>query len=360
MNLLLKISGLTTALLFLWTCSSGGVNCEGVLLDGVCHPCKGTLENGVCVPYEQDVRTGEECSDDEECLPLGVCLDKLCGRQCSRDQDCPNGACRLYRCVDPGLDTLDSGLQDVPGSDSRDRIPCEKHIECADYEMACIEGFCDRECIESWHCEDPGLVCEHYRCVDAPEVDAVVYEDTLEDTGPICPPENRGYGVACECAAQCATGLCVQNTVLGSGSCTQYCPGGDCPNVDLCVVVDMTGTRVCVANDAGKSTSCNPDLALCMSGQYIKNSMNSCVCTVPCQNAAGYCPQGQACHFDGNQRFCVPVGTPCTANYNGCFGVCVGLEGEQGTCSAICYSAADCPGGWSCDPLGDGMSACVP
>ena len=258
--------------------------------------CNGVLVGNTCFPDTPG------CQSDQECMPTGVCLNSSCGQECNSDAQCLNGyVCQNYRCI-PGAG---------PGED----------------------------------------------IVDPPD-DTV---DPPTDTADECPPKNGAYGDLCECKEQCTTQLCVQNLQTDQNTCTQYCTGdSNCPGTDICVMVEQ-GVSICYYNDAGvTSTSCNPDQASCFKGMVLNNQLGQCVCTVPCVDAAGSCPNGMACHFDQsfNQKFCVAVGDICTVAQNPCYsGSCLG-DGQAGYCTAICVSTADCPAGWLCQDVG-GPTACV-
>ena len=310
------------------------------------------------------------CSKDSDCLPVGVCMENACGTECTRDNMCPiDQICVLYRCVD-----LNAGdvIEDTAG-----KVACKKHIDCDPYELACINGFCDAECKEDWHCEKPGSVCQYYQCTqpsvaDVPDArspeevvnpedasppdDIQVKDDKPEDAlPPGCVPTNGPYGAACNCKEECETSLCVYNQVIVAGTCTQFCTNDNqCPGVDVCVIVDEKG--VCVPNDSGQLSNCNPDMSSCYKGLVLTNKLNQCVCTTPC-NTTSKCPDGFACHADPVNliKYCISVGEMCKTGWIPCFGVCAGNPAVgQGFCTALCVSSADCPDGWTCTQIPEG------
>ncbi len=316
-------------------CSEDQIQCNGVLVGNTCFP------------------DTPGCQSDQDCMPTGVCLNGSCGQECTSDAQCLNGyVCQTYRCIpgggDPGKDTVDPPedtrvpLQDTPEPllDTDAPIPCQNHLDCDAFDMACIEGFCGDDTVD-------------------PPADTV---DPPPDTVGDCPPKNGAYGNLCDCKEQCATQLCVQNFQTDQNTCTQYCTGDiNCPGTDICVMVEQ-GVNICYYNDAGvTSTSCDPDQASCFKGMVLNNQLGQCVCTVPCVDAAGSCPNGMACHFDqsfNNQKYCVAVGDICTVAQNPCYsGSCLG-DGQTGYCTAICVTTADCPAGWLCQDVG-GPTACV-
>jgi len=242
-------------------------------------------------------------------------------------------------------------------ADLGEAIPCDKHVDCAPYAMACIDGFCGRDCTEDWHCGEKGS-CVGYTC----HTNDVVTEDdsgSLEDALPEgCEPTPGPYGAACSCKQECASALCVHNKVTNSAMCTQYCQNpAQCPGSDICVQVEHT--FVCILNDSGQSTSCEPDAAMCYSGDYLQSKLSKCACTSVCTKAAD-CPEGFGCHLIGVDKYCVSTGEPCSTDYNPCFGQCAGDPRTGiGFCTAICLTSADCPEAWTCQPLAEGVSVCA-
>ena len=324
-------------------CSDQTIQCSGVIVGGICYP----------------ATTG--CTSDQECLPTGVCLGGTCGQECTSPAQCLNGyTCQTYRCIPsegPGDDTMDPP-EDLL-EDTATQIPCQSHVDCDPVDMACIDGFCGKECTQDWHCEDPLLHCDHYQCLPSvgPGNDTI---EPPEDTGD-CPPKDGAYGALCGCKEQCATQLCVQNFLTGQNTCTQYCTGDvNCPGTDICVLVEQ-GTSICYINDAGVTPpSCVPEQSGCLKGMVLTNQLGQCTCTVPCIDAAGSCPAGMACHSDDGaaMKYCVMVGASCTAAQNPCYSAsCLG-DGQTGYCTALCNSNLDCPAGWSCQDVG-GANACV-
>jgi hypothetical protein len=264
------------------------------------------------------------------------------------DPTCPSGGCSTPTDTSPDLERL-----------------CQHHVDCADLQMACLDGICGRECLDDWHCDDPAKACLHYMCVPKGSVpdDTVEGGDTVsqpdqttgEDTTE-CTPFPGAYGAPCECVKQCVTQLCLQNSTTGTNTCTQTCLNpGDCPGADLCVKVD-DNTSVCVANDAGKTANCST--GPCM--QYIlgPNALGACACTTTCTSKSD-CPTGMACHNNSGQRYCVKVGDACSENYSGCFGSCL-FGDASGFCTAVCLTANDCPTNWTCEAVDGSVKACQP
>jgi hypothetical protein len=329
-------------------CVKETTRCDGFLVAGTCHPCPGTMVDGVCIS------DSPECNKDDDCLPIAVCLGGTCGQECTRSDDCPGGGpCVLYRCEGGEADVL---------SDATGTIPCDKHIDCDQYDMACINGFCDRECTKTWHCEGADVICEGYMCKSSGQVQPDVVDpqdggktDTLL---PGCEPTDGPYGAACSCKQECATGLCVQNSTDTSAMCTQYCQNAaQCPGPDICV--KLTEASVCALNDSGQPTSCDPDQVMCLSGIYLTNKLGDCACTTLCKKVVD-CPDGYGCHLVGTDKVCVSTGEACGDAYNPCYGECAGdPQTGVGFCTNICITSTDCPEGWTCQPLGGGVSVCA-
>jgi hypothetical protein len=340
-------------------CNNESTSCDGILVGNQCHECPGKMVNGVCITGGTDAFV-PECTIDEECLPVSVCLDGVCGQECTKDADCPGILqCSLYRCVTAG------SLEDVVG-DMAGAIPCLKHIDCDPYDMACIGGFCDRECTKDWHCDGPGGKCVGFMCqsglpADIAPGDVVQPLDTTAtDTKlpPNCDPTDGPYGAACHCKQECASALCIENKITNSAICTQFCQNdAQCPGPDFCVAVDTTS--VCILNDSGQATSCNPDEVFCYKGLFLTNKLGKCACTALCNKAAD-CPEGFGCHAVGADKVCVSTGETCGSGYNPCFGQCAGNPNTGlGFCTNICISSTDCPDGWTCQPLAEGVSVCA-
>jgi len=343
-------------------CSDESTECDGILVGNQCHECPGKMVNGVCVTGGTDA-FAPECTIDEECLPVAVCLAGVCGQECTKNEDCPGILeCEVYRCV------VEGGAKDVVTKDTAGLVSCDKHVDCDPYDMACIDGFCDRECTKDWQCEGSGATCVGYMCSGDPILDVGETADTVEpkdatdptDTGlpPNCDPTDGPYGAACHCKQECTSALCIENKILNSAICTQYCQNdAQCPGPDVCVAVGETS--VCILNDSGQETSCDPDLAFCYKGIFLTNKVGKCACTTPC-NKAAECPEGFGCHAIGADKVCVSTGEVCSSEYNPCFGECAGnLDVGVGFCTNLCIVSTDCPNGWTCQAIGQGLSVCA-
>lgn len=352
---------LLVLLLLALACSEESTRCDGIKVGNICHECPGNMVNGTCITGGTDTIT-PECTIDEQCLPVAVCLDGFCGQECAKNEDCPGILeCVLYRCV------VEGGGEDLRTEDNAEKIPCQKHVDCDPYEMACIDGFCDRECTKDWQCGGTAAKCVGYMCQaeatpDADAADATQIDDITAppDTSlpPDCDPTDGPYGAACHCKQECSSALCIENKITNSAICTQYCQNdAQCPGPDVCVAVNTTS--VCILNDSGQATSCNPDEAFCYKAYFLTNKLGKCACTSLCKKAAD-CPEGFGCHVVGADKFCVSTGETCSSDYNPCFGECAGdLTVGVGFCTNLCIVSTDCPDGWTCQPIGQGLSVCA-
>jgi len=206
----------------------------------------------------------------------------------------------------------------------------------------------------------PDIKAEDNKLQDIP-VELEPEEVEEEGLAPGCEPTQGPYGAACSCKEECASALCVENTITETGTCTQFCTNDNqCPQPDVCVIVDDTG--ICVPNDSGQPSSCDPAENYCYKQLVAINKVNQCACTTPCTTKAD-CPAGFACHADNEVfiKYCVSVGEMCATGYVPCFVECAGDPSiGQGFCTALCVSSADCPDDWTCTPIGGGVSICNP
>ncbi len=336
------------------SCNSESTSCSGTLVGNQCFPCDGIMVDGTCRLDDGDVRSNT-CKSDKQCLPAGVCIDGHCGQECIDSIECPFGkVCLKYRCVPDGDgDVL---------SDTGEKIPCDKHLDCDPYEMACIDGYCGRECTKDWHCGGTDARCVGYRCTGgASDVvsDGSSPQDVQEEElPPGCDPVAGVYRAACSCEQECTSSLCIFNNVSSSGMCTQYCQNdAQCPGSDVCIPLDQAA--ICILNDSGVETSCDPDQAFCYKGTFLKSKIGKCACATPCTKAVD-CPEGFACHLVGADKYCVSTGGACSTQYNPCYGECAGNPNTGvGFCTGLCVSSADCPEGWTCQNIGQGVQVCA-
>ena len=288
------------------------------------------------------------CVKDSDCLPVGVCIDGLCGAECLHNNQCPHETkCIKFRCQTPASpadlpEPKDTSLPDVTEAEDEPETTGTPDLTPDDFSTL------------------PETKAEDVKLEDAP-VEVVPVEVEEEGLAPGCEPTQGPYGAACSCKEECASALCVQNTITETGTCTQLCTNDNqCPQPDVCVIVDDTG--ICVPNDSGQPTTCVPGESFCYKQLVAVNKVNQCVCTTPCTTKAD-CPAGFACHADNEVfiKYCVSVGEMCATGYVPCFGECAGDPSiGQGFCTALCVSTADCPDDWACTPIGGGVSICNP
>lgn len=274
------------------------------------------------------------CTKDSDCLPAGVCIDGLCGSECVHNNQCPGKTtCIKYRC------RLPAPPADVP--QQPEEVTVTDVADLTDEPEVDIGPDQDLSPPEDTPVED--------------------VNNTDEGLAPGCEPTQGPYGAACSCKEECASALCVVNKIINTGQCTQLCTNDNqCPQPDVCVIVDDTG--ICVPNDSGQPSSCDPAENYCYKQLVAFNKINQCVCTAPCITKAD-CPTGFACHADNQVliKYCVSVGEMCATGYVPCFGECAGDPSVgQGFCTALCVSTADCPDDWTCTPIGGGLSICNP
>ena len=365
-------------------CKDGTCQFECVTPSDCEEPLLYNCQNNKCVKKGGDLDVkqtdttkdviGTSCMSDSQCLPQAVCLAGICGRECDKDLDCgdPDLICQQYRCVD-------KDVVDVKPDTSK--IPCTKNYDCVKYDMACIDGWCDRECEQDIDCGDPDKYCYAYKCFDKnpddtvnpPDVketttlDIIEVKETIipdivdvketQDTGctssvPGCVTKPGQYGEGCKCACECETEMCVNNKSKGYATCTQGCAGDfDCPDIDTCITL-MDQSKICYFNDSGYD--CNTG---CTTGLSVTNLQGMCKCTVKCANATK-CPDSYGCgkvNMNGvPTKMCVYVSgqscNPMNTASSPCFGMCYPLDdaATQGICTIACDSTSDCPSGMYC------------
>ena len=316
--------------------------------------------------------TAQYCMGPQDCPADQTCLGGVCGRECMWDEDCGDTLrflCKEMKCepVVTGYDVHDgdAGLTDAtPPLDTGDavEVPCEKDLDCDPYQMACIDGVCDRECTKDEHCGDPGRYCYAYRCFDkeadpAPG-DVTDPPDATPDAAVDSDGPKKAYGQACAAGTECEGGFCLQIDLAGNKICTQPCPNQspyECPGLDICYGFPMGGgvtEWVCIPNDAGQSCGA------CLSAIELQSGTGQCICSVKCDSAEK-CPNEMACApvlLSGQQtKVCMPIGAQCDpqamATYtSNCFGICYPTNpaATTGFCSASCSGNNDCPTGYTC------------
>ncbi len=140
----------------------------------------------------------------------------------------------------------------------------------------------------------------------------------------------------CTAPGNCASNLC-EVDVGGSSYCSKTCASdAQCAYEHICVGL------VCRPDDTGAPcTAAMPDACELM---CLEAGDGSGECTKPCA-AASECPAGYACTRAGGSdyKICVNIEKACTGPNNCGSGMCITGSPAVG-CTALCDSAADCPG----------------
>jgi len=269
---------------------------------------------------------GALCTTDQDCWPVSVCIDGICGRECVTDEECKAiaGTCRDWRCEQDGVDAGTANDSSPVKTDSGPPV------------------------------SDPGPPTPDS---NPPAPDPGPPDNAPAETGPT---PTKGYGEPCTAAAECESGLCV---ALGTpqGFFTMECQQTqDCPISHACYPVGG-GTKICAPSDAGVSVDC---LSPTCFGISLDNGLGSCVCSHECQSASD-CPGVMACSYaataTGNQKLCIPVGELCDPDpnqVNACYQFCYPETVDAGFCTATCETTMDCPAGSPCvtDQLPNGTA----
>ena len=250
-----------------------------------------------------DACAGQQCDFHSQCGEQFYCQRGLCRQDCQRDVDCGSAQrCNeIGQCVavgPPGTDAgPPAGTDGGPGFDAGPPIPG----------------------VDAGPGTDAGP--------PIPGVDA----GPGPDAGP--PGGTGQYLDRCAVGGDCASGQCVDD-VGGTRMCTMACSAHrDCASEHVCgddglCHPDDTGV-VCSLSAAG---SC--ELGLCI-GNTVAGTGH---CTRPCANA-GECPAGYACMAAGSGRVCVDIEHGCGDGDDCESGLCLSAQG----CTAECRTAADCP-----------------
>ncbi len=351
--------------------------------------CAGTVLGDVCAesPVGPSI-LGKLCKTHVDCLNLAACIGGTCQQQCTQPWQCPKGlTCDHFRCLDP---TADAGVaEDAPASpevfndthDATDGGPsdlaaptdpgpsdvpqakaCQSAVDCAGL-GACVDGHCKKECTTDPDCGDPTTWdCKQFTCFKVTPADVGPTDPGAppkddgpppKDDGPElplnCTAKKAGYAATCYCKQDCLSGLCLGDIAAGKGFCTEECTtSNDCPNKGWCYADASSGVKVCVKNDAGA-----PCAQGCLSNLTLESALKTCVCTVPCDSAA-QCPIGMACApIGGNPgKYCMPIGDICdpSASLNPCFGTCWPdvPPSTAWICTSDCTKLTDCPEGMIC------------
>ncbi len=144
--------------------------------------------------------------------------------------------------------------------------------------------------------------------------------------------------VPCDPATTCVGGTCVSRDVPDPASCPL--PGG------------------CGAATGGAALDRCVSQFECAQGLVCKSFGGEKRCTPACPTVGAnpLCPAGTRCEGISGSKYCAPsdIGKPCTSGTN-CNYACLVA---QNYCTGNCTTAADCPNGWGCMPVG-GERICV-
>ncbi len=266
--------------------AAGEPMCEGTK-DEICgnnidDNCDGFVDEG-CRP---DMKTGQPCSTDEDCLEEGLSLDEVQCVQQLRYAKTPGGYCIRIASGKPCADGTKAYLAD----DSTRAYMCAK------------------ECTSSVGCAREGYVCNKPplgRCVPACHKDEDCTEHSRCSESGVCEGIPSPIGGPCNSNADCDDdGYCLPPAYrFPDGYCTKQCQNQDddyCPSNSKCTTrTGMNGGKMdlCLAeckndSDCREGYMCHP----LMGGK-------TNVCYKPCKDDA-YCTDfNAACNDDGR---CVP------------------------------------------------------
>ena len=283
--------------------------------------------------------------------------------------------------------------------------PCGTHVDCQNT-AACIEGTCQQECLDDWHCLGEARRCVHFQCVASDAVDAAAPPggDAVDppdaglasDAGAppdVLPVVDASARKACvnnfDCAGQgaCITGFCdVQCTSDAdcgdstAWNCIQFqcwpeaipdAVGPDTGPSDTAEPADAgppdAGPQPDLPPGCTEKAAAYGDLCHCKSDCQSTLCLGDVAagkgfCTKPCSTSAN-CPGIDWClQAAPDAKVCVQndAGAPCS---QGC--LFVTLQNQVGgcVCTVPCSSAAECPGTMACSavPLnGVPTPLCVP
>ncbi len=258
-----------------------------------------------CAPYLSEEGGNCPCKDGWKC-----CQEKCIpeGDECSTDggtEDGTNGGCSCMEgwrccngtCILEDAECNGGGSQVCPCRDSLDGLDASDHeVLCyrKDYSCSalapCDEGYlCDNHnrciCISldrcgvacSGDCDCPkGTVCDPV--TDTCRLPLICLDNSMCPDGLICRstmdivhhytcqlPDGREVGEQCDRSPDCNSSICYTSV------CLQYCSGNeDCPNGQLCSVVDHGEPGCVLETECG--ASCSGPIELC--GEHGQMCMN--------------------------------------------------------------------------------------
>ncbi len=249
---------------------------------------------------------------------------------------------------------------------------CTKDVDC-EFGHHCTDRHCEQDCIYDIDC-DPGQTCivprGYCRYLDgglpdggptsdgAPPTDGSVHPEagTL-DAGLDSGPTTGAYLDPCSGSGDCASGQCFSDQRLGRNFCSKPCStSSDCILTHRCI---QAGQQLfCQASDIGKPCSGQSD---CHQACLENTQTHESHCSGPCSSAAD-CPAGFACTpVGGSTKYCVRIVESCATGTDCLTGLCLAdyTQPQVFACSALCDSSADCPQGWACQAIANG-TVCTP
>jgi hypothetical protein len=188
-------------------------------------------------------------------------------------------------------------------------------------------------------------------------------------------PAERGgltVGQACTTDHECNSLRC-QRLVDGS-YCADDCDyeaGGVCPDSTAgdppldttCQPLERGLCGYCGCSAGMMGDACSTD-AHCQEDLGCVHVDGSGVCALDCSTGA-VCPGGFACQppGDGSSNACLPdlsrMGQTCTSDGECAGGVCI-EEGSESVCSRKCgFTGCTCPVGYTCSQVAEDVNACV-
>ncbi|HEU4383216.1 MAG TPA: hypothetical protein VFR85_06885 [Anaeromyxobacteraceae bacterium] len=262
----------------------GGCSTQSCTGPGDC-PHGYTGEPGCCIPAGEQCQFGDQCCDDNPCVPDGSgvlrCTAPTCtplGSPCTATSTCCEGTCRLLEGIGPVC------ALPPPGTCTANGQGCSSGSQCC-----------------SNYCSGTPATCQ---------------------TPPACTANGQG----CTSGSQCCTGYCDNNTCGPPPTCAPS--GGSCTTTPCCAGLTCTGTPLtcqtaCLANGnpctSGSqccSTVCTA--GLCAEPQACQPQGGTCTatadcctgfsCVIPVGQSSGTCQTGPTCPSAGQQ--CSQT-TPC-------------------------------------------------
>ncbi len=142
-----------------------GLICEDGLCRKVCtdvNDCPDdsnySCQDGRCVKNTTAAprKEGESCNDNQLCATGLDCQNGICKKPCTGKNDCLDGEiCQNGKCI-PEEKLPERGE------------PCTAQGKCK-AGLTCIEQICQKECTLDEDCGDPALICDKKICADKPD-----------------------------------------------------------------------------------------------------------------------------------------------------------------------------------------------